>query len=238
MPRTARIVIPRVAHHVTQRGNNAQDVFFVESDKRAYLELLHEQSLRFGFKIEGYCLMTNHVHVVGIPASEDSLTKAIGRTHFLYTQYINRLHGRSGHLWQNRFYSCPMDTAHAQNALCYIELNPVRAGMVKHPRAYPWSSAAAHCGKAVSSPILDLAAWRETMPADTWRETLQAFIGDTGAVNAVRRNTGRPLGSDRFLSKLETLLNRRLRPLPVGRQVGWRKRPDEAEQQEQAENNR
>jgi putative transposase len=235
MPRTARIVIPGAAHHVTQRGNNGQDVFFVDSDRRAYLELLGEQSLRFGFKVEGYCLMTNHVHVVGVPASEDSLTKAIGRTHFLYTQYINRLHGRSGHLWQNRFYSCPMDPAHAQNALCYVELNPVRAGMVKHPWTYPWSSAAAHCGKAGGNPVLDLAAWRETMPADTWRETLLAFIGDTNALNAVRRNThtGRPLGSDRFLSKLETLLNRRLRPLPLGRPIGWRKRPDEAENRDE-----
>jgi len=116
--------------------------------------------------------MTNHVHIVGVPTEENSLTKAVGRTHFLYTQYINRMHGRSGHLWQNRFFSCPMDDAHALHALCYVELNPVRAGMARVPWTYRWSSAAAHCGKTPSNSLLDLTAWRETMSAENWRETL------------------------------------------------------------------
>ena len=85
MTRIARIVVPGAAHHVTQRGNNRQDVFFVEDDKRVYLRLLGEQCLRFGLRIEGYCLMTNHIHLVAIPETEDALTLAIGRTHFLYT---------------------------------------------------------------------------------------------------------------------------------------------------------
>ncbi len=104
MPRMARIVIPGQPHHVVQRGNNRQDVFFVDDDRRAYLEFLREHCERFGFNVLGYCLMTNHIHLVGTPASEDSLAKAIGRTHFRYSQYVNRLHGRSGHLWQNRFF--------------------------------------------------------------------------------------------------------------------------------------
>ena len=229
MPRFARIVVPGAVHHVTQRGNNRQDVFFVEDDKRVYLELLREQSQRFGFRVDGYCLLTNHVHLVGVPMTEEALTKAMGRTHFLYTQYINRLHGRSGHLWQNRFFSCPMDDARALNALCYVELNPVRAGVVRRPWTYPWSSAAAHCGKASSHSLLDLSAWWESMSAEAWRETLLAFARDASASNAIRRNThtGRPLGSDRFLSKLEHLLDRRLRALPVGRQKGWRKKRNE-----------
>ena len=144
--RVARIVVPGASHHVTQRGNNKQDVFFVDDDREVYLELLHQQAQRFGFWLEGYCLMTNHIHVVGVPMREDSLAKAVGRTHFLYSQYVNRMHGRSGHLWQNRFYSCPLDEFQALNALCYVELNPVRAGMVKKAWDYPWSSAAAHCG--------------------------------------------------------------------------------------------
>ena len=131
MPRVARIVIADVAHHITQRGNNRQDVFFVDEDRQVYLDLLQVQCQRYGFTATGYCLMTNHVHLIGTPAREASLAKAIGRTHFLYIQYINRLHRRSGHLWQNRFYSCPMDAAHALQALCYVELNPVRAGMLK-----------------------------------------------------------------------------------------------------------
>jgi len=226
MPRLPRIVIPDVPHHVTQRGNNKQDVFFVDDDKRVYLELLHAQSERYGFRIDGYCLMTNHVHVIGTPASEDSLAKALGRTHFLYTQYVNRMHDRSGHLWQNRFYSCAMDEEHSLNALCYVELNPVRAGMAAHAWEYPWSSARAHCGDTPESELLRIDEWRETMPANTWRELLDAFQDDSEAAAKVHlhTSTGRPLGSDSFLSHVECLLGRRVRPLPVGRPLGWRKK--------------
>ena len=222
MTRIARIVVPGAAHHVTQRGNNKQDVFFVEDDKRVYLRLLGVQCQRFGLRIEGYCLMTNHVHLVAVPETEDALPLAVGRTHFLYTQYINRLHGRSGHLWQNRFFSCPMDADHALNALRYVELNPVRAGMVRVPWRYRWSSAAVHCGKAASDTLLALTEWRETMPAQTWIETLMAMAEDDSVPTTLRRHThtGRPLGGDTFLSKLETLLGRRVRPLPVGRPRG------------------
>ena len=224
MPRVARIVVPGASHHITQRGNNKQDVFFVDDDRRVYLALLREQGLRFGLRVEGYCLMTNHVHVVGIPAREDSLAKAIGRTHFLYTHYVHKMHGRTGHFWQNRFYSCPMDDAHAFNALCYVELNPVRAGLVKRAWDYPWSSAPAHCaGKG--DALVDLTAWRARMPGKEWRAMLKEIAGDPAAQEAVRRSThtGRPLGSDAFLSKLEHLLGRRVRALPIGRQKGWRK---------------
>ena len=119
--RVGRIVIPGVPHHITQRGNNRQDVFFVDDDRRVYLELLAAQAERFGLKLLGYCLMDNHVHLVATPAGEASLARAVGRTHFLYTQYVNRLHGRSGHLWQNRFYSCALDDEHLWNALVYVE---------------------------------------------------------------------------------------------------------------------
>ena len=127
MLRVARIVVPGCPHHVTQRGNNRQDVFFVEDDWRTYLRILREQSKRFGLSVDGYCLMTNHVHLVAVPTSENSLAKAVGRTHWLYTQYVNRLHRRSGHLWQNRFFSCALDESHCWQALAYVERNPVRA---------------------------------------------------------------------------------------------------------------
>jgi len=147
MPRIARIVIPGSYHHITQRGNNRQDIFFCDEDYRAYLSIFCEQSEKFGLSVDGYCLMTNHVHLIATPANEASLAKAVGRTHFLYTQYVNRLHGRSGHLWQNRFYSCPLGDEHFWRALAYVEQNPVRAKMVRRPWRYAWSSAAAHCGK-------------------------------------------------------------------------------------------
>ncbi len=190
-----------------------------------YLELLVKQGARYGFHIEGYCLMTNHIHVVGVPEREESLAKTMGRTHFLYTQYVNRMHGRSGHLWQNRFYSCALDDAHALNALAYVELNPLRAGMVKKAWDYEWSSAASHCDSDGQNPHLDLASWCGQVSAKDWRATLRAILRDKGVTEAVRRSThnGRPLGSDSFLSKAERLLGRRVRPLPVGRQKGWRK---------------
>jgi putative transposase len=146
MPRVARIVIPGLPDHITQRGNNRQDVFFVDDDRRTYLALLKEQSERFGLAVVGYCLMGNHVHLIATPSAEGSLARAVGRTHFLYTQYVNRLHGRSGHLWQNRFYSCPLDGPHLWSAMCYVERNPVRAKLGRVAWSYAWSSAAAHTG--------------------------------------------------------------------------------------------
>ena len=148
MTRVARIVVPDCPHHITQRGNNRQDVFFVPDDYEAYLEILKKQSERYGVDVHAYCLMTNHVHLVATPHAADSLAKAVGRTHWLYSQAINRLHGRSGHLWQGRFYSCALDPDHYGAAMRYVERNPVRARLHRKAWLYPWSSAAAHCGLA------------------------------------------------------------------------------------------
>ena len=127
----ARVVVPGEPHHITQRGNNRQDVFFTDEDRRFYLETLKERSERYGVKILGYCLMTNHVHLVAVPRAAESLSKGIGGTHLQYARYVNRLHGRSGHLWQGRFFSIPLDAAHAVFAVRYVERNPVRARMVR-----------------------------------------------------------------------------------------------------------
>jgi len=120
MARLARIVAPGIPHHIIQRGNNRQDVFFVDDDRRVYLALLKEQCEKHGLTVISYCLMTNHSHIVGVPEHERSLANAIGRTHFQYAQYVNRMHGRSGHLWQNRFDSCVLDPAHLINTLLYV----------------------------------------------------------------------------------------------------------------------
>ena len=218
MPRTARIVIPDLAHHITQRGNNRQDVFFVDDDRHAYLALLAEESDRHGLQVLGYCLMTNHVHVVAVPAREESLARAMGRTHFRYTQYVNRLHGRSGHLWQNRFYSCALGEDHATAAMRYVERNSVREGLVRRAWRYPWSSAAVHIGGPDRTGLVGLGTWEQRWPVHLWREMLVSD-DDEAIVAGLRANTarGRPLGSDRLLAKLERRLGRRLRPLPVGR---------------------
>lgn len=218
MPRLARVVIAGLPHHVTQRGNNRQDVFFVDGDRVAYLQFLQEQCARHGVRVLGYCLMPNHIHVVATPGREESLNLAVGRTHFLYTQYVNRLHGRSGHLWQGRFYSCPMDEAYTVAAMRYIERNPVRAKLTRVPWTYRWSSAAAHTGGLDAAGLLDVRAWNDLVPGIHWKEMLtEADAKEVTSSLRLNTQTGRPLASDSFLSKLEHTLGRRLRPLPVGR---------------------
>ena len=127
---------------------------------------------RYGLRIEGYCLMTNHVHVVGVPEREGSLALALGLANLRYAQYVNRMQGRSGRLWQNRFFSCALDDAHRVAALCYIENNPARAGMVKRPEDYAWSSAGCHCGGADPSGLLAASAWGREYPGTAWRRVL------------------------------------------------------------------
>lgn len=223
MPRQARIVVPGVAHHVTQRGNNREDIFFVDDDRRVYLRFLKESARRCGLSVSAYCLMTNHVHLIVTPAQENSLAKALGRTHLMYAQYVHKLHGRCGHFWQSRFYSCALDDDHVHNAAAYVELNPVRARMHRLPWKYPWSSAATHCGEGGDpSAMLNLGEWFKDITPAKWKKTLKTIADDDGATEQLRMHTrtGQPLGSDTFLSKLETLLGRRVRSRPRGRPKG------------------
>jgi len=219
MPRVARILFPGFPHHVTQRGNNGQDVFFSSEDRRTYLRFLRQRSADSGLSIVGYCLMTNHVHLIVVPATAEATAKAIGRTHFLYTQYVNRLYDRSGHLSQNRFYSCAMDESHAWTALRYVEQNPVRAGAAALPWEYPWSSAALHCGQqAGETRWLDVVLWAQLWTPKLWREAL--LHGQSPEQLSHLRHmtrTGRPLASEALVGEMERSVGRRLRPLPVGR---------------------
>jgi len=190
----------------------------VDEDRLAYVERLSEQCGREGVRLVAYCLMTNHVHLLAIPAREDSLQRAVGRTHYQYAQHINRLHGRRGHLWQGRFFSCAMDESHAMEAARYVERNPVRARLTRVPWTYRWSSAAAHVGSMAAHDVLDAAAWHDLIGGLDWKEWIMER-DDAATASFLRGSTqtGRPLASDTFLSRLETLVGRRLRPLPVGR---------------------
>lgn len=217
MPRIARIVIQGLPHHITQRGNNRQEVFLSPDDRKLYLTILGNQASRYGLKIAGYCLMPNHVHIIGIPSSEESLAKAVGRTHFHYAQHFNRLRQRNGHLWQNRFFSCALDEAHFVAAMAYIERNPVHAGLAGKPWDYGWSSAASHISGA-PSVFLDTDMFSKAMNPDEW----QSFLlreQPASTIQAIRSNTqtGRPIGDDKFLATLEKRLGLSLRPQPVGR---------------------
>ena len=117
MPRRARVVFEGVVHHITQRGNYRQNVFEDDSDKRKYIEFIREYSEKYGMKIYAYCLMSNHVHFIAAPVKEDSLAMTFKYANMRYSSYFNRKNKRSGHLWQGRFYSCPLHFEHALEAL-------------------------------------------------------------------------------------------------------------------------
>ena len=144
MPRSARLVVPGVPHHVTQRGTDRQTTFFTNADRRVYLELLALHSAEADLRLLAYCLMSNDIHLVAIPERENSLAVGMRRLHGRYAQYLNARRQRSGHLWQNRFFSCPLGNDHLWTAVRYVEQNPVRACITERPEDYRWSSAAAH----------------------------------------------------------------------------------------------
>ena len=166
MARIARIVVPGHPHHVTQRGNRRLEVFFEADDYRAYRSLLAEYCARAGVAVWAYCLMPNHVHLILTPEHPDGLRAALGEAHRRYTRRINFRKGWRGHLWQERFHSFAMDEDYLLACARYVELNPVRAGLVKRAEDWPWSSARAHLAAAddglvtVEPMLAREAAWR------------------------------------------------------------------------------
>lgn len=170
MARAARLVLPGIPHHVTQRGNRRQRTFFGDEDYTLYLRLLRVHAERAGTRIWAWCLMPNHVHLVLMPSHEDGLRATLAPAHRAYTSEVNQREGWRGFLWQGRFASFPMEDAHLHACLAYVELNPVRAGLVARPEQWRWSSARAHLGFGEDG-VTDVAATRERV-AD-W----QALLG-------------------------------------------------------------
>src|SRR5277367_1716111 len=144
MARLARVVAAGIPHHVTQRGNRGQSVFFEDGDYRAYMALLAEGCANAGVAVWGYCLMPNHIHLIMVPHDEAGLREALGETHRRYTRRVNFREGWRGHLWQGRFASVPMDEPHLLACARYVELNPVRARLAGRAEDWPWSSVHAH----------------------------------------------------------------------------------------------
>lgn len=163
--------------------------------------------------------MTNHIHLIAVPGQPDSLARAVGRAHNDYSRWFNIKHHRTGHLWQNRFYSCPLDLSHLAHAMRYAELNPVRAELCASPLEYQWSSARAHCGLASATPWLDTAQWSARYNPQQWQEVLALDFRLAGDLDRLRTatRTGRPYGSDAFIAQLEQELDRRLFPAKRGR---------------------
>jgi len=214
-----RLVMPEYPHHVVQRGVRSMDVFRDAADRELYLDLLRAQAERWGLRFLGWCLMTNHVHLIAIPSKEESLARAIGEAHRLYTRARNFAEGVRGYLFQGRFHSCALDEQHTLTAVRYAELNPVRAGMAKRPEDYAWSSARYHLGKSRTDGLGASMAVVEAV--GDWRGFLAEATGDEGEEIEKRLRTGRPGGGEAFIDRLETLTGRRLRPgvggWPLGR---------------------
>lgn len=219
MPRLARTVFAGFPHHITQRGNRHENVFFTEEDRQLYLEWLKEYALRYKVKILAYCLMSNHIHLIAVPAQPDSLQRAFKPLHMRYAQYINRKQRWSGHLWQGRFFSSPLDEAYLWSCVRYVERNPVRASMVAKAEYYPWSSAAGHC-KLTSDSLLTTTSvhWRTFESITDWSAWL-AEQDDAEHLEIIRRNTQKnlPCGSDIFVEYLERLSGQALMFRPIGR---------------------
>ena len=218
MPRLARVVAVEIPHHVTQRGNARRFIMDTDADRTVYLNLLSQDIEFRGVSLVGYCLMSNHVHLVAIPHKADELSQAFRHTHGRYASYWNAAHQSSGHVWQGRYYSWPLDRPHMWRALRYTELNPVRAGLVLQAKLWKWSSAAAHCGVVGGVDCLASDPWGAHWTSEAWGEYLAT--GETESeIAEIRRctHTGRPLGSEDFVHSLEHSMNRRLAPLKGGR---------------------
>lgn len=222
MSRVARVVVAGFPHHVTQRGNRRCDVFETDFDRESYLRFLKQYAERHGLAVWAYCLMSNHIHLVAVPAREESLGLSLRDTHTVYAMYFNTRTQQTGHVWQGRFHSCPLDEVHSWAAVRYVERNPVRAGLVQHAEEYPWSSAAAHCGLRRANTAVSILS-NDFPPSgviNDWKQWLSA-PGDDAYMNIVRAHThtGRPCGSPAFLDHLENLMQRTLRPHKRGRKL-------------------
>ncbi|MCY6380528.1 transposase [Hoeflea prorocentri] len=216
MARLARIVVPGLPHHVTQRGNKRERTFFEDGDYALYLDLLAESSARAQTKVWAYCLMPNHVHIILVPSDEYGLRRTFADLHRRYTGFINARARVTGHLWQGRYGSVVMDEGHLLNAVRYVTLNPVRAKLVKRARDWKWSSARAHlAGKdddvVTVAPVLERTG--------RFKAFLDEPVDEAKAYGALRRaeTVGRPIGDTDWLKRLEQQTGRTLSARKRGR---------------------
>ena len=218
MPRLARSVFPNIPHHITQRGNRREDVFFSDEGRLFYLELLQHYCTKYKVAVLAYCLMDNHIHLVLIPETEDGLQKVLKPVHMRYAQYINKIKGWKGHLWQGRFFSSALDDEYTCSTVRYVERNPVHANMINAAEEYFWSSAAYHCGLAESKLLTPLPQEYKSVSSEEWSSWL-ALPEIKGTVDIINRNIekGLPCGSDIFIAQLELLSKRPLQYRPQGR---------------------
>jgi putative transposase len=214
MARLARLVIPGLPHHVTQRGNGRAQTFFSDADYRLYRDLLAQSCRAAEVAVWAWVLMPNHVHLVLVPSDADGLRRALAPVHRRYAGHIHLREQRSGHFWQGRFGTVAMDEAHLAAALRYIALNPVRARLAERAEAWPWSSVHAHLsGRAdgLTDPTPVLARYPR------FADLIESGPDDEAFARLRRAESiGRPLGDDSFMARLEALTQRNLKPAKRG----------------------
>ncbi|MDI6732685.1 MAG: transposase [Planctomycetota bacterium] len=208
MPRIARAVAVDFPHHIIQRGNNRQKVFFAVDTRRKYLDMLKDYAERWDISILAYCLMTNHIHLLVKPHEENSLAKMMQGVSQGYSKYINKRYKRTGRLWESRYYSCVVDEdSYLWQVARYIEKNPKRAGMVRQEEDYPYSSARAHV-----LDVPDKILGEQLFDKEEKNDYIE-FLKEEPAekeINTIRKATkiGRPLGDENFIIKIGKLLGR------------------------------
>ena len=237
MPRRARVRIANVPLHVVQRGNNKLPCFFSDGDRTYFLKQLAELSERFECAVHAYVLMTNHVHLLVTPNRHDGVSLLMKHLGQRYVQRVNRMHARTGSLWEGRYRSGFVDNGnYLFSCYRYIELNPVRAGIVNHPREYPWSSYRANAEGARSS-VVRLHA--EFMALGNTEHERQAAYRDLfgielrpAQIDELRdlTNKGFAIGGAGFRQCIEAATGRRVSPAPRGPRPGHRLEgpPDQA----------
>ena len=215
MPRIARVVVPLYPHHVTQRGTNKTEIFVDSDDHLYFLSLLSKWLEKTGSQLWAYCLMSNHFHLLVTPDSSDGLGKCLHGVTCRYAQYFNNKWGRRGRLWENRYFSCPVDKdKYLWAVVKYVEMNPVRANIVKKPEEWRWSSAQEHINGKTDNTI-NLYKWI----GDEEREGYAKMMVEVTVQEEIRKatSTGRPLWREEFFNQLETILKRDLKPKKGGR---------------------
>ena len=215
MSRLARVVLPGVPHHVTQRGNRREQTFFEDGDYGLYLDLLADAARRAQVEVWSYCLMPNHVHIIAVPQDEDGLRRTFRYVHRHYTGYINARLRVTGHLWQGRFSSVAMDESHLMSALRYVALNPVRARLVARAGDWRWSSTGALLRGADDqvvkvAPALDRVGDFGAFLDEAFDEAL------TYAPLRKAESIGRPVGAKDWLAAMEARTGRTLAPQKRG----------------------
>lgn len=217
MARLPRIVVPGLPHHIVQRGNRRQDVFFSNLDKDVYIEFVGKACKKHSVDIWSWCIMTNHVHFIAVPENEPSLANCFSEAHVRYTRMINSREKWKGHLWQGRFASSPLDERYLLAAVRYVERNPVRAKIVGLPWQYEYSSALYHVGERRTDPLIrNDQVLLELI--DNWRDYLDEN-DDKDDLLRIRREEsgGRPIGTESFIKGLECKLKRSFERGLVGR---------------------